>query len=98
MSLMDHEEMLESLPTAGLVRFAREYFALSTGESGELQSEAGRVLDLLCAEFLRRGQERLYDATRKAVAHNAISVSRASENAPLEEQEAELPEIDLDVS
>jgi len=98
MSLMDHEEMLESLPTAGLVRFAREYIALSTGESEELQSDAGRVLDLLCAEFLRRGQERLYDATRKAVAHNAISVVRASENAPLEEQEAELPEIDLDMS
>lgn len=97
MGPMDHEEMLESLPTAGLVRFAREYIALSTGESGELQSDAGRVLDILCAEFLRRGQERLYDATRKAVARMATSAPQVSRIAPLEEQEAELPELDLDV-
>jgi hypothetical protein len=97
MGLMDHEEMIDSLPTAGLVRFAREYIALSTGESGELQSDAGRVLDLLCAEFLRRGQERLYDATRKAVARTATSVPRVSGNTPVEEQEAELPELDFDM-
>lgn len=96
MGPMDQEEMLESLPTAGLVRFAREYIALSTSESGELQ-EAGRVLDLLCAEFLRRGQERLYDATRKAVARMATSGPPMSRNAPLEEQEADLPELDVDM-
>jgi hypothetical protein len=93
MSLYEHQDLLETLPTADLLRFTREYVALYLGEAGEVQAEAANALDLLCAEFLRRGKERLYDAARGRVVH-PVPASAGMRGVHTESL-AELAELDF---
>jgi hypothetical protein len=89
------EEVVETLRDAELVRYTKEYVALYMNEAGELQAKAADVLDLLCAEFMRRGKERLYDAARGIRVRTGLAtMSNRSEELPKDSQ-PELSELDF---
>jgi hypothetical protein len=62
-------------------------------EAGTLQAEAADVLDLLCAEFIRRGKERLYDAARGILVRPGVAMMSGGIQGLLEDSRPELSEL-----
>lgn len=89
MSSFDPTDVLESLRDAELVRYTREHVALSISGSNDSRSEAAGVLDLIYAEFMRRGKERLYDAVREAVIRAAAPPHTQPADDPMQAPTAE---------
>ena len=89
------EDVVETLRDAELVRYTKEYLALYMSEASELRAEAANVLDLLCAEFMRRGKERIYDAARGILVRPGLAtMSNRIQRLP-EDSRSELSELDF---
>jgi hypothetical protein len=84
MGSFDSADVLESLRDVELVRYIREHMTLSISESSDSRSEAAGVLDLIYAEFIRRGKERLYDAVREAVIRAAAPSQPQTADSPMQ--------------
>lgn len=63
----EFREMLESLGNSDLIRHIQKYVCLSLAEVNNAAAQSHILLDLVYAECVRRGKERLYDKVYESV-------------------------------
>lgn len=70
MNTEEFRESLEALGSAGLIHYIQQYICLSIGETKNPAAQSHTLLDLVYAECVRRGKERLYDKIYESVSRD----------------------------
>ena len=67
MNLEEFRETLETLKDSELIKYVQKYVCLSLADAGDPSAHSHTLLDLVYAECVSRGKERLYDKAYESV-------------------------------